>query len=87
MSINMLRRKPAAKKLGICTSQSYIHEKEGLIPEFVSIGARAMAVSEKEIDVVNAARMAGKSNDEIKVIVRQLMDDRKVFSMEANDHD
>jgi len=37
-----------------------------LIPPPVSIGPRASGLPEHEIDVINAARIAGKSEEEIR---------------------
>jgi prophage regulatory protein len=42
----------------------------------VSIGGRSVAWPEQELQAVNRARVAGKSDDEIRALVRQLEADR-----------
>jgi len=79
----MMRRKQAAKEWGLCVSQTYVQEAKGLIPEFISIGTRAKAIPAREVDAVNAARIAGKSDNEIREVVKQLMQQRKNICVEA----
>ena len=79
----MLRRKQAAKEFGLCVSQTYVQESKGLIPKFISIGARAKALPQREVYAVNDARIAGKSDDEIREIVKTLMKQRNNFSLKA----
>ena len=79
----MIRRKEAARGWGMCISQTYVQEAKGLIPKFISIGSRAKAIPTREVDAVNAARIAGKSEDEIRDFVKQLMEQRKSISVEA----
>jgi prophage regulatory protein len=43
----------------------------------IKIGARAVAWPLAEIEALNAARIAGKTTDEIKVLVAQLVAARK----------
>jgi len=83
----MVRRKESALLFGVCVAQTYILEDEGLIPEFVPIGDRAKAISLKEINVVNQARLEGRSKEEVKATVKQLMKDRKSLYMEATAND
>jgi prophage regulatory protein len=44
----------------------------GLFPRGVAVGPRSVAWPAREVEAVNAARIAGRSNDEIRALVRQL---------------
>ncbi len=50
----------------------YAKVKDGLLPPLIKISARASAVPVREIEAVNAARIAGRSDDEIRALVRRL---------------
>ncbi|MEJ1958365.1 MAG: hypothetical protein WDM70_02000 [Nitrosomonadales bacterium] len=45
----------------------------------VSLGVHSVAWPEKEIMSINAARVAGKTDDEIRTLITKLMVDRKNF--------
>jgi len=62
---------------GKSKSTIYVDIKQGLFPPPVKIGARASGWPASEIDAVNAARIAGKSNDEIRSLVADLVTARK----------
>lgn len=49
----------------------------GLLPPPVKIGARASAWPLHELQAVNAARVAGRSEDEIKQLVARLVKERE----------
>jgi prophage regulatory protein len=59
-------------------SRSTLHEKihEGLFPAPVKIGTLS-TWPDFETDQILAARIAGRSEDEIRVLVRRLIDARK----------
>jgi len=57
---------------GVRKTQHYDDIKKGLFTRPVKIGLRASAWPEYEVAAINAARIAGKSEDEIKAIVTQL---------------
>lgn len=46
---------------------------EGLLPPTISLGGRARAFLEHELNEVARARVAGKGDDEIRKIVEQLV--------------
>ncbi|HRN76597.1 AlpA family phage regulatory protein [Ottowia sp.] len=46
--------------------------KDGLFTEPVKIGARSSGWPDYEVEAINAARIAGKTEDEIRVLVRRL---------------
>ncbi len=62
-----------------CFSNTTLHEriKAGLIPPPVSVGDRAVRWVQHEIDSVLAAMVAGKSKQEIRDLVTDLLNQRK----------
>lgn len=56
------------------SKHSYIYQliAQGLFPKPVKIGRRAVAWPENEVDAVISARIAGKSDDEIRLLVSTL---------------
>ena len=58
----------------------YSDIKMGYMTPPVSIGENSVAWPLHECNAINAARMAGKNNDEIKKIVRDLVELRKVVA-------
>ena len=59
-------------------SRSYIYQliNEGLWPKSIRLGARAVGWPESEVSAVCAARIAGKSDQEIQRLVRLLHEQR-----------
>ena len=71
-------RLPAVKaRTGRSRSSTYADIKSGLFVSPVSIGARAVGFPESEVEAINAARIAGKSDDEIRSLVVKLEAARK----------
>ncbi|WP_020168047.1 MULTISPECIES: helix-turn-helix transcriptional regulator [Methylotenera] len=73
-----LIKKPEALKL-TATSHSTFHLriKDGILPPPVILGENSVAYPLHEIDAINRARLAGKSNDEIRELVADLVKQRK----------
>jgi prophage regulatory protein len=67
-------RMPAVKaKTGHASHTSiYSAIRIGLFTKPVSIGARSVGWPDDEIDAINAARIAGKSEEEIRALVDRL---------------
>jgi len=61
-------------------STHYQEIKQGLMPPPVKLGEQSVAWPESEILAINKARIAGKSTDEIKQLVQQLVTKRQSFS-------
>lgn len=61
-------------------SQTTIYNqiKAGLFPKPVPIGARAVGWPDYEVEAINAARIAGKTDDEIRVLVEYLQGQRAI---------
>ena len=71
-------RKPQTKAALGYRSDSSIHNaiKAGLLTKPVPIGARAVGWPDDEIRAINAARIAGKGNEEIRALVGHLQGQR-----------
>jgi prophage regulatory protein len=76
-AISLLRVPKACEITGRGRASFYSDIKKGLMVEIVKVGPNASAVPENEIAAINAARIAGKGEDEIRELVRKLMLDRK----------
>lgn len=73
-----LIKEPKALELsahGRSTFRSRI--KEGLMTPPVRLGENSVAWPEHEITAINTARVAGKTDDEIRQLVARLVADRK----------
>lgn len=75
----MLRCPALREKTGRSNSSTYEDIAAGLMTPPVKIGLRASAWPQHEIDAVIAARIAGKSHDEIRALVKQLVAARKLI--------
>ncbi|CAN5390657.1 hypothetical protein BH11PSE11_BH11PSE11_12330 [soil metagenome] len=71
------KRPKVEARTGQSRSSIYQQMSEGQFPTPVRIGVRAVAWIDYEIDAMIAARVAGKSTDEIKALVRKLESARK----------
>lgn len=58
-------------------STHYNNIKAGLMTPPVSLGVHSVAWPEHEITAINAARVAGKSDDEIRQLVTRLVAERQ----------
>ena len=68
-----LRLPDVCDRTGKPKSTVYRDIGDGLLPPPVRIGERASAWPDDEIDAINLARLRGKSNDEIKQLVADLV--------------
>lgn len=72
-------RLPAVKsESGLSRSTIYLRIAQGLWTKPVSLGARAVGWPSDEVEAINAARIAGNTDDEIRILVRKLESARKV---------
>ena len=77
---NKILRFPDVKRgTGLSRSTIYLRITQGLWPKPINLGARAVGWPESEMEAVNAARIAGKNNDEIRELVKKLERSRKVI--------
>lgn len=73
---SLMRLPAVAAVVGVSPLTVKRNWKKGLFPKPVKIGARAIAFPEHEVAAVNAARIAGKSDDEVRQLVEQLHEQR-----------
>jgi len=69
---NLMRLPAVAAAVGVSPLTVKRNWKKGLFPKPVKIGVRAIAFPEHEVAAINAARIAGKSEDEIRALVAEL---------------
>jgi prophage regulatory protein len=81
-SLNSILRLPQvlAASGGISQSSLYAYAASGLYPKPIKIGKRASGIPAAEVAAMNAARIAGKSDDDIRALVRKLMADRATLA-------
>ena len=71
-------RIPAVKfASGLSRSTIYLRISQGLWTKPVSLGPRAVGWPSDEVAAINAGRIAGKTDDEIRVLVAKLEAARK----------
>lgn len=71
-------RLPAVKsESGLSRSTIYLRIAQGLWTQPISLGARAVGWPSSEVAAINAARIAGKTDEEIRALVVKLEAARK----------
>jgi prophage regulatory protein len=80
MSHTILRLPAVLRERGRSRSTHYLDIQQGLFTRPVSIGARAVGWPEHEVATLNDARIAGKSDDEIRALVARLEAARKAVA-------
>jgi len=80
MSYTILRLPVTLERRGRSRSSHYADIKNGLFVKPVQIGLRAVGTPEDEVDALNAARIAGKSDEEIRALVVKLEAARKALA-------
>lgn len=79
--LHLIPRAEVCRRMNRGRSSTYPDIENGLLTVAVNCGVRSLAWPSYEIDAINAARIAGKSDDEIRALVKSLMKNRqKVFS-------
>lgn len=77
MTHTILRLPAVLKRRGRSRSSHYADIKAGLFVKPVLIGLRAIGTPDYEVDALNAGRIAGKSDGEIRALVLKLEAARK----------
>ena len=77
MSESLMRRPKLEDRTGLKKSMTHDLMDKGLMPKPIRIGERAVAWIESEVDAIVAARIAGKSDDEIRKLVKALTVNRQ----------
>lgn len=76
--VQTLLRLPIVKaETGASRSTIYLRIQQGLWPKPVKLGPRSVAWPASEVAALNAARIAGMADAEIRVLVATLEADRK----------
>ena len=76
---NTILRLPSVKQSsGLPRSTLYLRISQGLWTKPISLGARIVGWPANEISELNAARISGKTDDEIRELVKHLETARKV---------
>jgi prophage regulatory protein len=78
MTHNILRLPAVKASTGLSRSTIYLRIAQGEFPRPVSLGGRAVGWPASEVAAVNAARISGKSNSEIRDLVMKLVAARKI---------
>jgi prophage regulatory protein len=82
--VHTILRLPAVKaESGSSRSTIYLRIQQGLWPKPVKLGARSIGWPSSEVSAINAARIAGMSDDEIRALVVKLETARKSSSLTA----
>jgi prophage regulatory protein len=80
MTNTILRLPAVLRERGRSRSAHYLDIQQGLFTKPVAIGLRAVGWPDHELSALNAARIAGKTEDEIRALVRKLEAARKDFA-------
>lgn len=73
LGYTLKRAKDARSQFGISQSTFYDWQASGLMPPGIALGIRAVAWPAHELDAIAAARIASKTEDEIRALVRDLV--------------
>lgn len=79
----IIRRHELLKRFGISNNSLYTKINEGTLPPPISLGSRAVGWLEHELDSVLAAMAIGKSQAEIKSLVKDLIHQRHNLAISA----
>lgn len=75
----ILRKQQAKAELGYRSDTSLSNAiKAGLLTKPIPIGARAVGFPDYEVEAINAARIAGKTDDDIRALVEYLHGQRAI---------
>lgn len=77
MTLTILRLPAVLRERARSRSAHYLDIQQGLFTPPVQIGLRAVGWPASEVAALNAARIAGKSTDEIRTLVAKLQAARK----------
>ena len=78
MKRTILRIPSVKSESGLSRSTIYLRIAQGLWTKPVSLGARAVGWPSNEVEAINTARIAGKTDEEVRALVTKLEADRKV---------
>lgn len=76
MMLELIKSAEARSSLGIGNTTFYEQLNAGLITPAVKLGVHSVAWPKHEIQAIVAARIAGESDEQIRALVKQLIEDR-----------
>jgi prophage regulatory protein len=76
--LRFVRLPTVLARRGTSSSTTYRHVAAGLLPPPVKLGPNTSAWVEHELDAVDAARVAGATEDEVRSLVAKLVAERRV---------
>ncbi|EAW26002.1 putative transcriptional regulator [Alteromonadales bacterium TW-7] len=76
--LKIIRRTEVLEKIGRSKSSLYNDIKEGLFVPPISIGARAVGFVESECEKVIQAMIAGYSKNQLKALVKEIVNNRGI---------
>jgi prophage regulatory protein len=77
MTHTILRLRAILSSTGLSRSTIYLRISQGVFPKPVSLGGRAVGWPAIDVETINAARIAGKSDREVRELVAKLEAARK----------
>jgi len=77
MAERILRFPEVRAMTGLSRSSIYLRINEGMFPRPILLGRRMVGWRESEVAAVNAARVRGETDDEIRSVVQKLETARK----------
>lgn len=77
IKFSFLRIPAACAASGLSRTPLYRHISEGLMTRPVKLTGRATALPAHEVEAINAARIRGATDDEIRALVKVLHDQRR----------
>jgi prophage regulatory protein len=80
----ILRLHPTLEETGDSRSTHYKRISEGLFTKPVSLGPRAVGWPSSEVEAINAARIAGRTETEIRALVVKLETARKTADQQPH---
>jgi prophage regulatory protein len=83
MKLSILRLPAVIEANQQSRSTIYLRIKQGLFPVPVKLGPRCIGWPRQEVEALNAARISGQSDEEIRALVKALVDARKTMLAEV----
>jgi len=83
-ALAILRRKQVEAETGLAKSTLYLRVEQGLFTQPVLIGPRAVGWPAREVEALNAARIAGMDLEGIKKLVKSLQAARRSHGTAAS---
>ena len=77
MILKILRLPQVMDESGLARSTVYLRIKQGTLTKPIALGPRCVGWPQAEIEAINAARIAEKSDEEVRALVAELQANRK----------